>query len=268
MNEARMDELARDPRFIPGIYNYCDAWCERCAFTSRCLNYAMAQEEEARASRSQDAEDEGFWDKLHETFENTMATAEEEGEETDFEIDEEELQGSIREQDEIHEAAQTQPCSRIARRYIEVVDNWFKSKEVLLGAEGDERESSARADIPGVEHAGDGVDIHDCLEVIRWYQRQIWVKLCRAASGTIHAEIEDLECCQEDADGSAKVALIGIERSIAAWAILLRRFPDHEDAIHALAILKRLLRQVEAAFPNARAFRRPGFDIDESHPAD
>ena len=22
--------------FIPGIYNYCDRWCERCAFTTRC----------------------------------------------------------------------------------------------------------------------------------------------------------------------------------------------------------------------------------------
>jgi len=33
--------LAGDPRFIPGIYNYCDRWCERCPFTSRCLTYAM-----------------------------------------------------------------------------------------------------------------------------------------------------------------------------------------------------------------------------------
>lgn len=88
--------------------------------------------------------------------------------------------------------------------------------------------------------------------MIRWYQRQIYVKLCRAASGTIRSEMEDTECFQEDADGSAKVALIGIERSIPAWATLLRHFPDHEDALFALGTLKRLLRQVEAAFPNAR----------------
>jgi hypothetical protein len=263
MDMDRMDELAGDPRFIPGIYNYCDAWCERCAFTSRCLNYAMAQEEEARDTRSRDAENEDFWDKLHETFENTMETVEEKDQEVDFEIAEEALQESIRERDEIHEAACSQPYSRSAMRYIEVVDNWFESKESLLGEASNERESPARADSPGGEHAGDAVDIHDCLEVIRWYQRQIRVKLCRAARGTIRAELEDLECLLEDADGSAKVALIAIERSLAAWATLLRRFPDHEDAIHALGTLKRLLRQVEAAFPNARAFRRPGFDTGE-----
>ena len=29
---------------IPGIYNYCDRWCERCPFTSRCLNFEMSEE--------------------------------------------------------------------------------------------------------------------------------------------------------------------------------------------------------------------------------
>jgi len=42
-----MDEMARDPRFVPGIYNYCDQWCQRCALTSRCMNYALAMEVEA-----------------------------------------------------------------------------------------------------------------------------------------------------------------------------------------------------------------------------
>jgi hypothetical protein len=267
MNEDRMDELARDPRFISGIYNYCDAWCERCAFTSRCLNYAMAQEEEkACDTRSRDAENEDLWDKLHETFENTMETADEAAEEMDFDLDdldEEDLQESMREQDEIHEAAQAQPYSRIAMKYIEVVDAWLKAKEGLVGDKSDAPEAPVRPGTPGSGPTADAADLHDCLEIIRWYQHQIWVKLCRAASGTIHAEIEGLECCQEDADGSAKVAIIGIERSIAAWGTLLRRFPDHEDAIHALGTLKRLLRQVEAAFPHARAFRRPGFDTED-----
>jgi hypothetical protein len=30
-------KLAADPKYIPGICNYCDRWCERCPFTSRCL---------------------------------------------------------------------------------------------------------------------------------------------------------------------------------------------------------------------------------------
>ncbi len=263
MDMDRMDELARDPRFIPGIYNYCDRWCERCAFTWRCMNYAIAQEEESASSRSRDVENEAFWDKLHETFETTMESIEEQAEEMDFDLDEEDFDEFLKEEEEVHEAARAQPYSRTARRYIDIVDNWFSSNEGLLDDGSGAPRSPGRAEAPGAEPA-DGADIRDCLDVIRWYQPQIWVKLCRAASGTIRAEIEEFDCGQEDADGSAKVAIIGTERSIAAWATLLKRFPDHEDAIYALATLKRLLRQVEAAFPNARAFRRPGFDTEST----
>lgn len=44
MDKKRLLEMAENPDFIPGIYNYCDRWCERCAFTSRCLTYAALQE--------------------------------------------------------------------------------------------------------------------------------------------------------------------------------------------------------------------------------
>jgi hypothetical protein len=66
-----------------------------------------------------------------------------------------------------------------------------------------------------------------------------------------------------------EIALIGIERSIAVWAALLPHLPDQEDRIlDLLATLKRLLRQVESAFLNARVFRRPGFDTDEMQSTD
>jgi hypothetical protein len=257
-----MDELARDPRFIPGIYNYCDAWCERCAFTYHCMNYALAQEEEAADSQSRDIENEAFWDKLHETFEATKEKLEDMAEEMDFDFDEEDFEESLRRQEQVHEAARSMPYSRSAMRYMDVVDQWFTLNEGLFADKGGELEFLMRADEPD-DSTDDLTNLRDCLEVIRWYQRQIWVKLCRAASGTLRCGLDDLEGFQEDADGSAKVALIGIERSVAAWATLLDKFPDHEDAIFSLTTLKRLLRQVEAAFPNARAFRRPGFD-DES----
>ncbi len=262
MDEERMDELAGDPRFIPGIYNYCDRWCERCGFTARCLNYAMGKEMEAEVSRSRDSENEAFWDELHETFEDTMEGIEDPAEEMDFDLEEEELQESIREQEEIHEAAQAQPCSRTAMRYIEVADAWLQSHEGLLDGKADESGSPAPVDPPGAEPTNQVAGLQDCLEVIRWYQRQIYIKLCRAATGMIRGELEGNEYDPQDANGSAKVALLGIERSIAAWATLQHRFPDHEDAVLALGTLQRLLRQVEAAFPDARAFRRPGFDAN------
>ena len=117
------------------------------------------------------------------------------------------------------------------------------------------------AEIPGTKPVDDAVDIKDCLEVVRWYQYQIYVKLCRAASGMIRGELEEIEYCPEDANGSAKVAIIGIERSISAWGGLLNHFLLQEQAILDILVkLKALLRQVETAFPNARTFVRPGFD--------
>jgi len=38
---------ARDPRLIPGIYNYCDGRCRRRAFTERCLVFRESGAEDA-----------------------------------------------------------------------------------------------------------------------------------------------------------------------------------------------------------------------------
>jgi len=165
MDEERMDELAGDPRFISGIYNYCDRWCERCAFTGRCLNYAMGQEMEVEASRSRDSESEAFWDKLHETFETTMEESEDPAEEMDFDLGEEEIQESIRAHEEIHDAAESQPCSRIAMKYIEVADQWLQANAGLFDDEGNVREPPAPA--PGTEPIPPVVGLRDCLDVIR-----------------------------------------------------------------------------------------------------
>ncbi len=65
-----------------------------------------------------------------------------------------------------------------------------------------------------------------------------------------------------DSDGSAKIALIAIDRSLAAWARLREHFAaEHGDTILALLVqLERLRRAAETKFPDAREFRRPGFD--------
>ena len=51
-------------RFITGIYNYCDYWCERCHFTRQCRNYAedpelllKAMEAEQNGDAGEDAAD-------------------------------------------------------------------------------------------------------------------------------------------------------------------------------------------------------------------
>ena len=260
MDKEYIKKLAEDPRFIPGIYNYCDRWCERCAFTSRCMNYALS-EDDFDNPESKDIRNKAFWDKLHGMFKVTLEMVKETAEEMGIDLDSIDHEEAAKQEERVHETVKKQLYCRAAMKYIKMVNDWFDSNKKLLEDKADELQTIAEAGIPGVRPDHEAVKIQDCLEVIRWYQHQIYVKLCRAASGMIRGELEDLEYFPEDANGSAKVAIIGIERSIAAWGGLLNQFPQQEHYILDLLVnLKGLLRQVGSVFPEARAFARPGFD--------
>src|SRR5260370_34382544 len=65
----------------------------------------------------------------------------------------------------------------------------------------------------------------------------------------------------DDSDGSAKIALIAIERSVNAWRFLQSSLPEKADTIIPMLLeLERLRRAAEQTFPTARDFVRPGFD--------
>ncbi len=51
MDDDRGMNMGMDADNIEGIFNFCDAWCERCTFTNRCLNYKMRAEFEQEAIR-------------------------------------------------------------------------------------------------------------------------------------------------------------------------------------------------------------------------
>src|ERR1700754_1565819 len=50
---------------IPGIHNYCDRWCERCYFTSRCAVY---EDDKNPFPKGQEAGNKAFWDALAKNF--------------------------------------------------------------------------------------------------------------------------------------------------------------------------------------------------------
>jgi hypothetical protein len=263
MDREQLERLAKDPRFIPGIYNYCDRWCERCAFTSRCMTYAI-DEEEPDDPESKDINNKAFWDKLHSIFELTMEMVRESAARMGIDLDAIDTEEYAQQNKIVCKKAEEQPYSLAAMKYIKMVNEWFDSNKELLEDKAEELQSLALADVPGAAPADDAVNINDCLEVIRWYQHQIYVKLCRAATSMFRGEFENLEYSAEDANGSAKVAIIGIERSIVTWGKLLNHFFEDERAIlDILVLLKRLLKQAESSFPHARSFLRPDFDTQD-----
>jgi hypothetical protein len=260
MDKERLKKLAEDPRFIQSIYNYCDRWCERCPFTARCLNFTL-DEEEFDHLKTQDLDNEAFRKKLSETFQITLELLEEAAEEQGIDLDSIDTK-EVEEEDRLNdELARDHECSRMAKLYSEMVDDWLDSARELISSE--EEELSAVETIEALDNspAEKDDDLLEPVEVVGWYQHLIYVKLMRAIRGELLEEPEILDEYPKDSDGSAKVALIGIDRSIAAWGEIRSLFPHRSDQIMDILLhLEQLRRKVEKTFPDARAFIRPGFD--------
>ncbi len=260
MDKERMKKLGEDPRFISGIYNYCDRWCERCPFTSRCMNFELS-EEEFSDPETRDIQNEAFWNKLSETFQVTLELLKEMAEERGIDLDSIDYDESREERRLKNEVAESNACCRAAKGYGAMVDDWFDSAKELFGETQDEAEPVGPLGIPKVSPDREETSLEDALDVIRWYQHQIWVKLMRAVRGEMEDRWEGLEEFPKDSDGSAKVALVGMDRSIAAWGEVAGHLPMLKKGVMGIILhLERLRKNVEKAFPEARAFIRPGFD--------
>jgi hypothetical protein len=257
MKKPEILNRANNPKYIPGIYNYCDRWCERCTFTDRCLNF---DENQRRFSKS---ENENFWEAVQKTIEETTELLEyiikEEG------INPEELKTWEMAENNLKrrsEEAKKHELTQTAKEYSEKMSRWIKDNEQLVAEKEKKLQNDLELGIKEKETHNTAMELTDAFEVIRWYQHQIYVKLMRAL--THDKDIFDFEDSEEfpsDADGSAKVALLGITRSLAAWGNLYKHLPEKEDEIlDFLALLEKLRKKTEVEFPQAWDFVRPGFD--------
>ena len=260
MDKEYIKKLSENPDFIPGIYNYCDRWCERCSFTSRCMNFALS-EEHFDDPQSHDINNKAFWDKLSEIFQVTLEMVKETAKEQGIDFASLDIEQAADERETTRNLAENHECARLAKVYGETVKNWFDSAEDLFEKKADDLSLQVRLDLPDFSPAQEADSLKESVDVIRWYQYFIYVKLVRAITGTLEEGSEDLDAIAEDANGSAKVTLISIDRSIAAWGQMSRHFPEREDDILNIVVhLDRLRRKTETIFPDARSFVRPGLD--------
>ena len=80
-----------DVGFIPGIYNYCDRWCEKCEQQLRCMSFVMGKKIEEKGGfnfeREGHREDESIWARLKEVFESTYEVLHELAEERGLDVE-------------------------------------------------------------------------------------------------------------------------------------------------------------------------------------
>ena len=260
MKKEDIKKLAKNKNFISGIYNYCDRWCERCPFTSRCMNFAMTRSYSDDPEAS-DITNERFWQSLSEIFKVTREMLEESAEEMGIDLDSIDFEAASRDEAVKDKIVKNHECCRAAQQYYRMVDDFFESENIPSLHVVAETDTDKAPELPKIDKLDGPATLDELVEIIFWYHHFIYVKLMRAVHGALGDTPEMLEDFPKDSDGSAKVALMAIDRSMAAWGCLNDCFPSHRQQI--LAIIQHLdglRRRVENVFPQARNFVRPGLD--------
>ncbi len=260
MNKEDIKKLAENKNFISGIYNYCDRWCERCPLTARCMNFAMTRQYSGDPEAS-DITNEKFWQSISDIFKVTREMLEETAEELGIDLDAIDFEESAREEAVKDKIVKNHECCRTAKKYYEMVAEFFESEyspSLKVVDEEHVRNAAALQKKDGLEGPR---TVDEMIEIIYWYHHFIYIKLMRAVRGILGNSEEIWDDFPKDSDGSAKAALIALDRSMAAWGHMHRFFPAHQDQIMAIIVhLERLRNRAEKIFPEARNFVRPGFD--------
>lgn len=237
--------------FIEGIYNYCDRWCERCDFTDQCHVFAMESELRKIADKSKEGDESDIeidLDALADTLDLN---------DPDLELDFPNIINESFDEDEDEDAnnifsseykTDHHPLIELATKYSIDSFDWLIEREKELEVGFMAQLAQGYAD-----------EVLEAEDVMAWYQTFIVAKLKRATSG--YFELDEFEEAEYDMNGSAKVALIGLDRSIEAATILMRHLKSHRSKIRVFKNqLENLRLMAEELFPDARMFVRPGLD--------
>ena len=244
---------ALNPDIVAGIHNYCDRWCERCPMTACCSVYAM---EAADTDELETVQPKDFWEQLSRSIETTAALLHELAHEAGIDLT---AITDAERSDREFAAADDHILVGSARHYADRVGDWFDQWESRLDEVMATREKHPHLQVvdPSPAPLGD----RERMEIILRYHTLIPAKIHRAVMGAADGMEADDPDVPRDADGSAKVALIAMDRSAAAWTGLLKTLPEaRTDILGFLGQLERLGRTTEWTFPRARDFVRPGFD--------
>ena len=229
-----LDEMARDPALIHGIYDACDQWCVYCRATARCLAF--------RATNAADVG--GVFDPAGDPERASGGSlllkvlADAEGRLAPPEI-EAVASGSPQ---LVHEVfSLDDPLERLGRRYMLIADAYLESQPDFAPAAGGWRREGPSS-----------------REVIAWFHVLAPARVFRAilADGEARRGVRGRHA---DALRAAKVALLGLDRSVSAIESL--QSSDDDPRLELMLTLVRQLRQaVESRFAGARAYQRPGLD--------
>ncbi len=231
MSQSTFLAIAKDPAIIPGVHHHCDEWCDYCLVTNRCLAFKCTDEHRRRQGL---ADGEPTFRSLDEAVAFTRSVAEAEGSSTP------ELDALVAEGAERAGLHTADPLAGAALDYAQQVAIGFAPIAELV----------ARAP---VRRSGPEPE-----KVVLWYHVRIYLRLVRALVAREGRAPGGNR--MEDANGSAKLVLVAIQKSRAAIERMQANEPG-EDFTGLTSALVTLERGIEERFPDARMYVRVGLDV-------
>jgi hypothetical protein len=247
-----------NPNHISGIYNYCDRWCERCTFTSRC---PVFESEQNLSTEKNDICNKAFWDNISKVFAEGILMMQKSDAEHGLElnnIDTAEMKAYEVNRKKGREEMKKHPLIKYAAQYMKEAKTLLNSNSAFK----DKGEQDLQLIQLGIKDAKKiktlFSNLIDNLEVIQWYLIQIQVKFMRA----LPTSDDDKDFAfSDDSNCSAKVALIATDRCLVAWQNIMMIMPELQDEIiPLLSLLQKIKKIGDITFPKAMTFIRPGLD--------
>ncbi|MEN8138304.1 MAG: hypothetical protein ABFR62_07720 [Bacteroidota bacterium] len=230
--------------YKPGIFQYCDRWCEKCEHTNECLYFDVNQKFFSRGKK-----EFNFWDKIEDIVNLTIDDL---GKVSDnMGVDLQEFSKKFSKSNSEETLSQGYLLFEKTEKYSKLVNEWFDefAKDPLPANKED-----IKYKVSPKELAESMQRLTKAVEYIRWYQNFISKKLKKALNSK--HEFED-----GFHRGFAKVVLIALDRSIDSWKNITEHFPGTEEKVtNQLLLLEKIREEVEKEFPRARGYIREGLD--------
>lgn len=225
-------------RFIPGIYNYCNGWCERCPKTDACLVFASVCHYEAVAD-GRDSTDP--LDELGPPSPEVEAFMRELLEAQDAMTDDD-LAEFERQEKRLDREVEEDPLSPLAAGVSRALHRWSASSR------------PAFTDPILIEAAA----------IAGHYGLMIGPKVSRALHGYYRASANGVSTPEsdelDDANATTKMMLLGMEVLLPAVETLAQVAPRDRHLRLALVNLPVIRALLLERFPRAMAAVRPGWD--------
>ncbi len=248
--------------YIEGIYNYCDRWCEKCGFTASC--FLFTQESKIK---TYEIMHNGNLSGIEEMFKKDIRGLgkEQTGDEnTGEDVPDNEfldsLEGNV--EDEENASHREEPKEPL-HPLNDLLDEYFNHANILLELMNQKYELASISKDKVKERIGE--KNFDDFEVFMWFYTFIGAKFKRALYGLFELNSEEDDDLKEihkyDMNGSAKIGIIAVKRSIQALNNLHKNLPFFFiETEELLVLLGKILNSAEELFPDCMEFKRPGFD--------